>query len=82
MGGHVCRPFRALSAGLAAPGLKAWAIIFDRFAVNPTGRLLACPLSRLRRCFPDPSVGIHFQLDAGSEAGHLPGSSSRGVAYG
>jgi len=34
---HVCRPFRALSVGVADPGLKAWAMIFDRFAVNPTG---------------------------------------------
>ena len=34
---HFCRPFRALSVGVADPGLKAWAMIFDRFAVNPTG---------------------------------------------
>ena len=34
---HVCHPFRALSAGVADPGLKAWAMIFDRCAVSPTG---------------------------------------------
>ena len=26
---HVCRPFRALSAGVASPGLKAWAWSLD-----------------------------------------------------
>jgi len=39
MDAHLCRPFRALSAGGASPGLKAWAVLLNRFAVK-SDRLL------------------------------------------